>query len=197
MIHPKTEVRFISDDIGYGLFATDYIPRGTVTWVRDQLDREISPQEFEKYDPPIREVIFHYSYRNNSGNFIFCWDNTRFINHDCSPNCFPTAYNLELAVRDIHPGEEITNHYGTLNIVEPFTISGPNEVTIHPDDLLRHGDVWDGLLRQAFPFLKEVNQPLRSLIPKECWSQLEDISAGNQPMASITNCYFSGERYAK
>lgn len=195
MIHPKTEVRFINEEKGYGLFATECIPQGTITWARDQLDREISPQEFAAYDPQIRETIFHYSYRNNKGNYIFCWDNTRYINHDCSPNSILTIYNLELAVRDIQRGEEITNHYGTLNIVEPFTILSPNEVTINPDDLLRHGQVWDALLQQSFTFLSKVNQPLRPLIPDEQWCQLEAVSTGTQPMASITNCYFSGEHY--
>lgn len=197
MIHPDTEVRFISKEKGYGLFATRSIPCGTVTWVKDQLDREISPQELTSYDPAIREIIFHYSYRDSRGNFIFCWDNTRFINHDCTPNCLHTAYNLELAVRDIHSGEEITNHYGTLNIVEPFTIVSQHEVTVYPDDLLRHGDAWDTLLSETFPYLIGVGQPLRPFISKEDWGQLEAISSGKQQMASITNCYFSGDHYAE
>jgi hypothetical protein len=29
VIHPDTELRFVSDEIGYGVFATALIPRGT------------------------------------------------------------------------------------------------------------------------------------------------------------------------
>ena len=36
MIHPDTELRFISDEVGYGVFATALIGRGTITWVRGE-----------------------------------------------------------------------------------------------------------------------------------------------------------------
>ena len=137
MIHPFTEVKHIDAEKGYGLFATKSIPKGTVTWVRDELDREISPDELACYRERIQQTILHFRYRNSVGNYIFCWDNTRYINHDCAPNCMTTAYGLEIALRDINPGEELTNHYGTLNIIEPFTL--PDGVTvIRPDDLTRH-----------------------------------------------------------
>lgn len=192
MIHPDTEVRFINEEIGYGLFATKAIPRGTITWVFDQLDRELTPQELSTYSPSMRETILHYSYRNSKGNYIFCWDNARYTNHDCEPNSMLTAYNLELALRDIHPGEEITNHYGTLNIIEPFTISNPREVTIYPDDLLRHCSKWDTLLRQTFPYLPKVNQPLRSYLGETRWKDMEKIGQDAQLMVSLAHCYFSG-----
>ncbi|HAV55880.1 MAG TPA: SET domain-containing protein-lysine N-methyltransferase, partial [Aequorivita sp.] len=43
MIHPKTELKFISDQIGYGVVATEFIPAGTITWALDDLDREFTP----------------------------------------------------------------------------------------------------------------------------------------------------------
>ncbi len=192
MIHPDTEVRFINNEKGYGLFATRLIPHGTITWVFDELDRELTPQELSDYSPPMRETILHYSYRNRKGNFIFCWDNARYTNHDCQPNSMLTAYNLELALRDIQPGEEVTNHYGTLNIIEPFAISTPREVTIYPDDLLRHGRTWDVLLRQTFPCLLKVDQPLRQYLGATHWECIEKIGQDPQSMLSITRCYFPG-----
>ena len=39
MIHPDTELRYVNDAIGYGVFATRHIPCGTITWVRDHLDQ--------------------------------------------------------------------------------------------------------------------------------------------------------------
>ena len=35
MIHPDTELRFIDATLGFGVFATRFIRRGTVTWVRE------------------------------------------------------------------------------------------------------------------------------------------------------------------
>jgi len=189
MIHPATEVRFISQEKGYGLFATDFIPKGTITWVRDSLDREISPLELKSHPEEMREVILHYSYRNNRGNFIFCWDNTRYINHACKPNCSVTAYGLELAVRDIHKDDEITNHYGMLNIIEPFTLPGKEQVVICPDDLLRYGATWDALLCEVFPALEQLAQPLRRLIRDELWHELVEVSRGELEMRSVVTCY--------
>lgn len=193
MIHPSTEVRRISDVKGYGLFATRFIPMGTITWVRDQLDREISPEALESYDEKIKESILHFSYRNSRGNYIFCWDNTRYINHDCSPNTCVTAYELEVAVRDIQMGEEITNHYGMLNIIEPFTLYDQKDTTIYPDDLLRHGEAWDDLLRAAFADMVLVEQPLRGYLSAEMWSEIRAVSQGEKTMESIKNCYFPGK----
>ena len=195
MIHPSTEVRYINRNKGYGLFANKFIPMGTVTWVGDQLDREISPEDLLQYDKMLRTAIINYSYRNRRGNYIFCWDNARYINHDCKPNTCITPYDLELAVRDIHKGEEITNHYGMLNIIEPFTLPDAEDTVIYPDDLLSHGQIWDKLLLEAFPLLLRVFQPLRPLIDDTRWALLEQISKGEEQMQSVTSCYFAGWDY--
>ena len=192
MIHPCTEVRFIDSEKGYGLFATQPIPKGTITWVRDSLDREISPEVLLTHSKEIQEVIIHYSYRNNKGNYIFCWDNTRYVNHDSHPNTCITAYDVEIAIRDIGRGEEITNHYGMLNIIEPFTLHGETDVTIYPDDLLRLGAHWDEELADAFKQLALVDQPLRHLVSDSRWETLSEICRGVQPMKSVSSCYFAG-----
>ena len=190
MIHPCTEVRKISAEKGYGLFATERIPMGTITWVRDRLDREISPAELLAFGAELREVILHYSYRNRVGNFMFCWDNTRYINHDCRPNCCITAYEIELAIRDIGAGEEITNHYGSLNIIEPFELPGAEGVVIGPQDLLRHAPSWDRQLESAFQFINRVEQPLRRHIGDDKWRELSQIGLGERSMRSVASCYY-------
>ena len=48
MIHPHTELRFINDEIGHGVVATQFIPAGTITWVLDELDRTFTPKQFQK-----------------------------------------------------------------------------------------------------------------------------------------------------
>jgi hypothetical protein len=48
MLHPHTELRFINEQIGYGVIATHFIPRGTVTWVRDDLDQTFSRAQVER-----------------------------------------------------------------------------------------------------------------------------------------------------
>lgn len=193
MIHPHSEVRYISEEKGYGLFATQLIPKGTITWVRDQLDREFTEAELLAFAEPIRERIIHYSYRNREGNYIFCWDNTRYMNHENTPDTCVTPYNLEIAVRDILPGEEITNHYGMLNITEPLVLPEPYNITVAGDDLLRYAPLWDGLLREAFPLLMQVAQPLRPYMQLSDWERAAAVSCGSLPLESVRTLYFAGQ----
>lgn len=44
MIHPDAVLTSISPDVGLGLVAIRPIPKGTLIWVRDALDRILAPQ---------------------------------------------------------------------------------------------------------------------------------------------------------
>ena len=114
MLHPHTELKFVSPEIGYGIFATALIPRGTITWVKDELDRVVSKDDLDKMTQANLENLLKYSYRNSKGNYVFCWDLTRYVNHSYKPNSILTTLGFEIAIRDILPGEEMTNDYGTL-----------------------------------------------------------------------------------
>ncbi len=190
MLHPDTEVRWISEEIGCGIVATRDIPKGTVTWVMDPLDRLFSPQQVAGLPDRCRETLFKYSYRNRDGQYVFCWDNTRFMNHSFSPNCITTAYGFELAVRDIREGEELTNDYGSLNILEPFHAcdEGTSRKVVYPDDLARHYEGWDRQLESAFQRIQTVEQPLRDLLSAGQWETAGHIAEKRSPMKSILNC---------
>lgn len=193
MIIGCTEVVYINEVKGYGVLATARIPQGTVTWVFDDLDREIPMTRLDQLPAPCREAVLTYSYRNSKGNLVFCWDNERFINHSFRPNCCLTPYNFEIAVRDIEPGEELTDDYGFLNIIAPFAVDseGTDRTTVYPDDLLRYSARWDSQLRAAFDRLLEVDQPLRQVFNPEVWKLAESIARGETTMASIKNCYYN------
>lgn len=192
MIIGCTEVVYINEVKGHGVLATAKIPKGTVTWVFDDLDREIPMDRLDRFSEPCREAVLTYSYRNNKGNLIFCWDNERFINHSFRNNCCLTPNNFEIAIRDIEPGEELTDDYGFLNIIAPFSVDseGTDRNTVYPDDLLRYSDRWDGQLRNAFTRLPEVEQPLRQVFKPEVWKLAVSIAHGKTTMASIRNCYY-------
>ena len=91
MIHPKTEIKFINEDVGYGVVAKEFIPKGTITWVLDKFDREFTPKEFDQLDTIYQELLETYAYKNNLGNLVLCWDNARFVNHSFNANCLTTA----------------------------------------------------------------------------------------------------------
>jgi SET domain-containing protein len=134
MIHPDTELRFINDQIGYGVVATKFIPKGTITWALDKLDRIFTTDDIRKMEPVYKQIMDKYTYRNPQGNYVFCWDIARYVNHSSISNCVTTAYEFEIAVRDIQPGEELTDDYGYLNLDEPFEVlPEPFTLTISQD----------------------------------------------------------------
>jgi hypothetical protein len=193
MIHPDTELRFINEKIGYGIVALKRIPKGTITWALDKLDRLFTPGEVDAMDELYQHVLDKYTYRNSQGNYILCWDNARFVNHSSRSNCLTTAYEFEIAIRDIQAGEELTDDYGYLNLEDAFEVvpePDSNRNIIYPDDLLRYYPEWDAALLKAFPKIKEVNQPLFHLLDKSVQEKVTNIATGKMKMDSILNCYY-------
>jgi hypothetical protein len=196
MIHPKTELKFISNEIGYGVVATEFIPLGTITWVLDKLDREFTTEQFHALDPLYQNILDFYTFRNNHGNFVLCWDNGRYVNHSFNSNCLTTAYDFEIAIRDIHPGEQLTDDYGYLNIPEPFQgiDEGTERKVVYPDDLVNYHHVWDRQLSEVFKLITERPQPLRQLLSPEMWNEIEKVCKGEKQMESILKNYYPQHR---
>lgn len=192
MIHPSTELRFINNEIGYGVVATEFIPKGTITWVLDKLDREFTGFELMEFEESYQQILSKYCFRNNAGKFVLCWDNGRFVNHSFRSNCLSTAYDFELAVRDIHPGEELTDDYGCLNLTEPFRArdEGSRRKNVYPNDLVKYHKAWDKKLLAAFKHITRVDQPLLEILPPPTWETCVRISRGEEQMASIIGNYF-------
>ncbi|WP_431162804.1 SET domain-containing protein [Flagellimonas beolgyonensis] len=198
MIHPDTELRFISNEIGYGVVATKFIPAGTITWVLDKLDREFTPLELQQMEPIYQTILDTYTFRNNKGNYILCWDNGRYVNHSFNSNCLTTAYDFEIAVRDIQPGEQLTDDYGYLNIPLPFRAAdeGTRRKIVYPNDLLKYYKVWDNKIKKVFGTITKQQQPLRPLLNGELWNKIEAITAGKETMDSILTNFFDGKTMA-
>jgi hypothetical protein len=143
------------------------IPKGTVAWVQDELDLVLDPGFVQGLDEVRRAMVLEYAFRDARGRYVYCWDLGRFINHSFHANLIGTAYDFEVAVRDIQPGEQLTDDYGTLNLEQPFDCrpeAGTDRTQALPDDLLRYAERWD---RQALEALREfdrVPQPLAPLI---------------------------------
>jgi hypothetical protein len=194
MLHPSTELRFVSQEIGYGIFATEDIPRGTITWVKDELDRVFKKEEVENLSASNMENLLKYTYRDRQGNYLFCWDLTRYVNHSYYPNSMLTALGFEIAIKDILKGDEITNDYGTFNIIEPFQCAhGPHEREfVRPDDLVRFHEIWDNQIQNAFSLQGQVIQPLLKFLSKDQISQLGKISNGTLQMPSVKDNFFAG-----
>ncbi|RNB91075.1 SET domain-containing protein-lysine N-methyltransferase [Brevibacillus fluminis] len=192
MIHPHTELRYINEVIGYGVFATQFIPKGTIVWALDDLDQILEEKAVNELEPLRQVNVKKYSYRNQHGKYVLCWDNGKFVNHSFRPTCAATAYEIELASRDIYPGEELTDDYGTLNLDEPFHClpeTGENRTVVLPDDLLRYHQQWDQLAADAFQCFLQVKQPLFHLIKPEYVEQVLAVAHGKMVPETILSTY--------
>lgn len=193
MLHPDTELKFVSAEIGYGIFASALIPKGTITWVKDDLDRVIPKETLSNMTQANLENLLKYSYRNSQGNYVFCWDLTRYVNHSYKPNSMLTAMGFEIAIRDILPGEEMTNDYGTLNIIESFECAnGPSleRERVCPDDLSRFHSVWDCQIQAAFAHISDLIQPLNVFLTTQQLQEISHIQSGNKVIPTVlSNLY--------
>jgi len=192
MIHPDTELRFISDAIGYGVVAKKFIPQGTITWVQDELDRTFTAKQETMLSPLMQQYLETYCFTNSKGEKVLCWDNAKFVNHSFNSSCISTAYDFEIAVRDIHPGEQLTDDYGYLNISEPFEAvdEGVDRKVVYPDDLLKFYSVWDAAIMANLPRLKILEQPLIRFIPQETDVEITSVINGTSKLRSLLSCYY-------
>jgi hypothetical protein len=196
MIHPSTELRFINDHIGYGVFATEFIPRGTITWVQDPFDQVFSPAEVSQLSAFHQSILDKYAFADARGSSVLCWDLGRFVNHSCAPAALSPGYNFEIAVRDIAPDDELTDDYGTLNLDAPFACSCSMPEcrrAVGPEDAVRFADRWDQLVSEAFPLISTVQQPMWHLVREK--SDVFKALENNTPIASCREnfrCFQAG-----
>jgi SET domain-containing protein len=109
---------------GLGLFAKKKIPKGTVWWyARPQDVLIITREQFLKLDSSnkasnmknfIETLLIYSYYERDLDALIFCLDNSRFVNHSIDANSGASEDEngfCAMALKDISPGEEITEDY--------------------------------------------------------------------------------------
>jgi len=165
VIHPATELRKVDDEVGYGVFATQPIPRGTIVSAVDDLDIVLSPSAVLALPEPLQAVMDCYAYLDPHGDYVLHWDFTRFINHSCDPTSRSIGATFDIAVRDIVPGEQLTCEYALLNLTEPLSFTchcgtAKCRGRVGPSDVESFWKEWDREVNQAFASAPHVAQPL-------------------------------------
>jgi uncharacterized protein len=138
-----------------------------------------------------RAIVAKYCFVDARGDFVLCWDPARYLNHSCDPTCRSAGYDFEIAVRDIHPGEELTDDYGSLNLEYDFTclcVSPLCRQKIRPGDLLKYADSWDRCIAGPFRLIATVPQPLWPFVREK--EAVEAALAGRVPIASCRENYY-------
>src|SRR3989338_3261498 len=100
---------------GIGLFADEFIKKGTlVQRFEPGFDLIISQDELTKLSEAAKSEFLKYAYKNKeTGKYILCADNTRFLNHSAEPNLTSKDIHeeIDIAAKDIQQGEELTVNY--------------------------------------------------------------------------------------
>lgn len=123
MIHPHTEPRQTRDGRGRGVFATQLIPRGTITWVLDPFDSCLSRAAVARLPPLLQAAVLREAYPGADERLVFCWDHGRHVNHSCQPSCADLGGSFQIAARTLRPGDELTCDYGECGHFVDFACS--------------------------------------------------------------------------
>jgi uncharacterized protein len=121
MMYVKTKIAQ-SKIHGIGLFADEFIPKGTVIWkFTEGFDLKFTKEQVKKFPKPVQDYLNIYMWLSKkSGKYCFASDNNKYCNHSKNPNTLSAYYNDEeevvtKAIKDIKKGEEITDDYSTFD----------------------------------------------------------------------------------
>lgn len=112
MILVRTQIG-LSEVHGIGLFAAEFILKGTITWrYEPDFDAAYSEGALLRMSEAAKEQFLKYAYYDKElERYILCSDDQRFINHESNhPNIISTP-RQDIAARDILPGEELLCDY--------------------------------------------------------------------------------------
>jgi SET domain-containing protein len=106
---------------GLGLFADQFIPKGTRIWEYSEVvDSRFDASRLVGLTEKEQDELLKHSYLNpSSGLYVVCGDDARYMNHADDPNTEDVGYDdglvngegITVAARDIQPGEEIFSDY--------------------------------------------------------------------------------------
>ena len=117
---------------GLGCFTNERINTGQLVWKFDErLDRRLPAADLAALPQPAQDFLLMYANREiyrGQDVFTLCGDHARHMNHSDEANLVSTGPELELdvAVRDIEIGEELTCNYNEfdLNIAHKLAPTG-------------------------------------------------------------------------
>ena len=115
MLTVKTKLKEVKGK-GIGLIADENIKKGQTVWRYNP----VVDIKIDKKDIPKEAKAFYdeYAVQYKKGKFALNTDNARFINHSKNPNIKSLGeFNINIAMRKIKKGEELTIDYTTIDVV--------------------------------------------------------------------------------
>lgn len=129
MLLVKTKIG-VSSVHGIGLFADQFIPKGTITWEYNPLfDTSFTDAEVDALPDYAKKIFLHYAYFDKELNkHVLCFDDQRFINHTDHSENIESTTRRDIAARDIQLGEEILCNYNKFDDTYFDRINLPLEI---------------------------------------------------------------------
>ena len=189
MMHPNTVMAPINQDKGLGVVATKFIPKGTIVYTIDPFDVKIPLDSPLLNDVRYRDIITRYGYITGPEGYIVGWDHSKFVNHSCSPNTISTGWGFEIAIRDIHPGEEIVDEYGLFNIEGDLNCAcgAPGcRGVVSKLDHIALTPVWNVWVKDALSRLFMVDQPMLVYLDADAVNELKTYVSTQKGYKSVS-----------
>jgi SET domain-containing protein len=107
----RAEVKVATDPrMGLGLFATEFIPKGSIVWeFIEGVDIKVPIAKVKEMSVVQQEYFNRYGWIEGEYYLASC-DINNFINHSYQNN-LDNITDVTIALRDIEPGEELFSNY--------------------------------------------------------------------------------------
>lgn len=152
---------------GFGLFAGEPIPKGTIVFYYSSDDIYYSKKDFPGLSDSEKEKLYRFGVEDEFGNWIAADGDA---NHSCDANIlsmFVDGRYCDIAVKDIRKDEEITIDYGlfysSFSWSIPCKCGSPNCRKIVGSGInvsLRTQKLWSSRISEAAAQILHVDQPL-------------------------------------
>lgn len=110
MLHKDVQIKK-SEVEGTGVFATKFIPQGTVVWKLDPDEKKFTKDELITLSKEKQKLAYQAG-----DKFIIVTDGSEVMNHSCNPNLWWEGDDSLSIRRDIQAGEELTYDYSTSDV---------------------------------------------------------------------------------
>jgi hypothetical protein len=160
-------------DRGKGLFAKDFIPKGTIVHFECSKCKTRTDEETNRLPENELEWVLDHEYRGPDGLLSdVCNKNILYMNHSCNSNILFHEDGFDVAVRDIKKGEEVTYDYRFFfgesdmecDCGEPNCAKVIEYIHPVPVELKKF---WQRKLKRVMRLVNQVKQPLKPELLKQ------------------------------
>jgi hypothetical protein len=152
---------------GLGLFATRYIPCGTVVWFPCRRCGRWSATEVQRLRAAQLKWLDEYGYRLSGGGLLLPCSNAHLMNHSCEANVLDFHLDFAVAVYGIREDEEVTCDFRTFTDDPHWSLAcrcrAPDcagHITQQDGMDTRLQRVWSRRMAEALTQLRDTPQPI-------------------------------------